>query len=265
MTDRVPGLGLYSIGVRGLAVPDLLTWCATNDIPFLHLRGGRRGHDLAAVSDSVLDAWRTVADHTVPITMVTAEVILDDLLHDDPAVGEAARRHLRQTTAAAHRLGSRWVRVLTGELPSIHQINELAVPDLGLAVLLELHAPSWWTPPGIGVLDALAAAWPQATVLADSAQAQNAFAVHGEQASSAVVEITRRAAVVHLSDNGNGIVGPGHDIVARCARFTQASTCAPEVAFEWTGPDRTSDICLHRYRTALACWNDLRRESGDCE
>lgn len=40
-------VGLYSISVRDMDVPDLLARAAGNDISFLHLGGGPRGVDLA--------------------------------------------------------------------------------------------------------------------------------------------------------------------------------------------------------------------------
>lgn len=58
--NRTPAApGLYSIGVRGLSLPELLRWTASLGVPFLHLRGGPRGFDLRGRSPATLAPERT--------------------------------------------------------------------------------------------------------------------------------------------------------------------------------------------------------------
>lgn len=58
----ITSVGLYSISVRGLNIPDLLVWAARANMPFIHLRGGPRGFDLARRTASALGEWRRQAD-----------------------------------------------------------------------------------------------------------------------------------------------------------------------------------------------------------
>ena len=82
-------LGLYSIGVRDLDVSALLTLAAGHRVPFLHLRGGPKGYDLARCDRAKVAAWARQARDGVPVTMVTADLDLADFLQ--PAALEHRR------------------------------------------------------------------------------------------------------------------------------------------------------------------------------
>ena len=258
MNAPVPGLGLYSIGVRGLTVPVLLGWAALHRIPFVHLRGGRRGFNVATVSDAVLDLWCGHIETSVPVTMVTAENTLDDLLSTQGENSLAARKQLVRTADAACRLGAGSVRVLATSQPNLADVGRAAPVDIGLPLLIELHDPCWWSPLGIEALSSLIASWPQVRLLADSAQADAALTRLGSDAATeAMAWVMEHADVLHLSDNGAGLDRPGHRLLAEHARTTLRSSRLLEVAMEWTGPDRRPVTCLDRYQRASTWWNAI--------
>lgn len=251
-----PGLGLYSIGVRGLSLPGLLGWAALHDIPFLHLRGGRRGFDVAAVPDAVLDLWRDHIEATIPVTMVTAEHALDDLLSLDRETARGARSKLARTADAARRIGAGSVRVLASVPPTLTVVNQTSPIDLGLPLLIELHDPAWWGPAGLEVLSVVVATWPRVRLLADSAQVAAAVTGRGRAAvEEATPWVLAHASVVHLSDDGTGFHGPGHRLLAEHAHAALRSGRRLEIALEWTGPDRQPTTCLERYRQASIWWS----------
>lgn len=258
MKALVPGLGLYSIGVRGLTVPGLLGWAALHRIPFVHLRGGRRGFNVAAVSDAVLDLWRGHIETSVPVTMVTAENTLDDLLNTRGETSLAARQQLIRTAEAARRLGAGSVRVLATSHPNLAEVNRAAPVDIGLPLLIELHDSGWWSPLGIDALSSLIASWPRVRLLADSGQA-NAAVTHlgNDTAPEAVAWVVSHADVLHLSDDGAGLDGPGHRLLAKHAQTALRISRPLEVAVEWTGPDRRPMTCLDRYQRASTWWSTI--------
>jgi hypothetical protein len=59
---------------------------------------------------------------------------------------------------------------------------------------------------------------------------------------------------MHISDAGTGLDGTGHRAAARAVIEALADGNRIEVAFEWTGRDRSADRCIARYREALEWW-----------
>ncbi|MEV3951260.1 hypothetical protein AB0K57_26970 [Streptomyces halstedii] len=111
------GIGLYSIGVRGLDVPELLEWAGAQNVPFVHLRGGPRGYDLARQSPQVLAHWRRRGESCVPVTGVTADLDLADLFAVSAPERARARAELELLVAAAAAVGAGWVRLLGRAVP----------------------------------------------------------------------------------------------------------------------------------------------------
>ncbi|MEV6986295.1 hypothetical protein AB0M95_34255 [Sphaerisporangium sp. NPDC051017] len=235
-------VGLYSISVRGFDVPGLLGWAAAEGIPFIHLRGGSRGYHLRACAPSTLQRWRRIAAETVPITGVTADTDLADLLADDPVVRARATEDVVRLAEAAAELGAAWLRVLSRTPPepgwAYHRLPTTALP-----LLVEPHHPGW--------LSSGAFPWlPEMRLLADTKQLA--------APSPVLAEVIKRTRVLHLSDDGLG--GDGFGEAADLAASRIAAGQRIEVAVEWTGADRSPPTCLTRYRTAVTWWASRKGE-----
>lgn len=253
-----PPLGLYSIGIRGLGAGELLAAAARWQVPFVHLRGGPRGYDLARVPAARLAAWaRQARDDGVPVTMVTADIDLADFTTPGTARYRDAARELAALAAAASELGARAIRLLARAVPRDAEWEALSVPAgaaPGMAVLAELHDPQWLTPGAAARLHALLDRTPGLALLLDSAQVHDAWLRDPAAPWPALLAgLAARASVVHLSDRGAGLGGAGHQLTA-CAARNAASRHHAEAAFEWTGADRAPQACLARYRAATAWW-----------
>jgi hypothetical protein len=94
-------------------------------------------------------------------------------------------------------------------------------------------------------------AHPGVGLLVDSGQLHRAWSTFGSLDGLVVGELVARALVVHLCDNGSGLGGTGHHLLAAA---TAAVGGGVEVGFEWTGPDRSPLVCLARYRAAVSWW-----------
>lgn len=191
-------VGLYSIAVRGLEVPDLLAWAARHSIPFVHLRGGQRGYDLAAQEPGTLRRWRQTSAATVPITGITADTDLADLMTSDPLRRRAAVDQVQRLADAAHTLGASWVRLparnplhpmtetnnANDDIGADHDADHddragaglFEVADLAVPLLIELHHPLWLARRPHAALVRLLTRQPRLRLLADSAQLARAVA-----------------------------------------------------------------------------------------
>lgn len=250
-------VGFYSIGVRGLAVPELLAWAHREGIGFVHLRGGPRGFALADQSRATLHRWYQAARATVPITGVTVDTDLAELLAPDPAVQTRAREHIARLSDAAAILGASWVRLLARTPPDLHRWVDPtdALPTVPL--LVELHHPGWLTSEAVRWLTATVEACPLLRVLADTVQLAgdtDAMPPDVRGADPVLARIVDASAVLHLSDDGRGLDRPGHGRVARLAARRIAAGQPIAVAVEWTGADRSPPVALDRYRAAAAWW-----------
>lgn len=258
-----PPLGLYSIGIRGLDPGELIAAAARWQVPFMHLRGGPRGYDLARVPAAQLTAWaRQARDAGVPVTMVTADTDLADFTAPGTARYRQAARELTALAAAAAELGARAVRLLARTVPRGTEWETLLVPAVaapGMAVLAELHDPGWFTPAAAAPLCGLLDRTPGLALLLDSAQVHDAWTADPAAPWPGLLAVlAARAGTVHLSDRGTGLNQPGHRLLSRAARAAGEGRPA-ETAFEWTGADRSPQACLARYRAAAA-WHAARWE-----
>ncbi|MDS1271808.1 hypothetical protein RIF23_16060 [Lipingzhangella sp. LS1_29] len=256
-------IGLYSISVRGLDVEELLEWAFENAIPFLHLRGGPRGFDLAHCSADQLERWRQKALRSVPITGITADVDLAELVDGDEPTRRGACDRVHRLSAAADRLEAHWVRLLArvpfARFPEFQCQSVLPAPAVPL--LVELHHPRWLHPDAFAALEALMRQHRHVRVLADTAQLGAALTQGGNRDVAAAV--LEWSTVLHLSDDGAGLVAPpAREEIAALAAHRMACGQAMEVALEWTGPDRTPQACLEHYRSALAWWVRIRHQPG---
>ncbi|MFE8018045.1 AP endonuclease [Streptomyces antibioticus] len=265
MTAPAP-VGLYSISVRGLDVTDLLSWAARHRIAFVHLRGGRRGCDLAARDASTLARWREASKRTVPVTGVTADTDLADLLSADPAVRHQAREEVSRLADAARAVGAGWLRLLARRpLHTTDFATDGSGPlgDLAVPLLIELHNPKWLAERPHTALVRLLQQQPRLQLLADSTQLAQALAEPGDgRAAERLERLGPWIKVLHLSDPGPGLADPGHRVVAHhvARRITDGQRI--EVAVEWTGADRTPAAALARYREHAAWWNAARPGTG---
>ncbi|EFG03871.1 AP endonuclease (plasmid) [Streptomyces clavuligerus] len=250
----VPPVGLYSIGIRGLDVPGLLNVAHRAGIGFVHLRGGPRGYDLTRRPGPELDAWARAAAETVPITGVTADLDLADLLHPDPAVRNSSRAELERLADAAVRLGADWVRLLAAHPPDTPGAwADQMLPAVAVPLLAELHHPAWLTPTPHTELRPLLEGG--LGLLADTAQL--APALPDAQEDAVLARVFGAVRVLHLSDPGTGLTSPGsRSVAARVLARIRAGQMV-ETAFEWTGHPRTPAACLARYRKAVTWWTNL--------
>ncbi len=251
-------LGLYSIGIRGLDVSALLALAASHQVPFLHLRGGPKGYDLARRDRAEVAAWARQSRDGVAVTMVTADLDVAGFLHPATLECRRARAELERLADATQALGANGIRLLARQPPLGAEWDTLVLPDLpaghGLATLVELHHPGWFTPHGLTVLGDLLDRVPAAGVLLDSAQCNDAIACGADVASACLTTLIERAPVAHLSDTGDGLTGAGHCLLARALRAAAGDGQPAEVAFEWTGADLSPAGCLALYRAARAWW-----------
>ncbi|SDI49917.1 hypothetical protein SAMN05421505_1609 [Sinosporangium album] len=257
-------IGLYSISVRGLAVPDLLAWAAACGMPFVHLRGGARGVGLTAQSDDTVRAWARVARETVPITGVTADVELADLLIGGSAVRWQAAQEVTRLARATRTLGGAWVRLLARTPLTCRQLTgAAALPAAEVPLLAEIHHPQWMSTDVLTAL--LDASGPTGglRLLADTAQLAAALPADLPATASGAVPawldlIAEHALVLHLSDPGTGLTGCGPALVAAAVQARIHHGLPLQVAVEWTGPDRSPRACLARYRAATAWWRTMQ-------
>lgn len=246
-------VGLYSIGVRGLDVPELLAWAHRHQMGFMHLRGCHRGYDLTRQTPETLERWRRAARTTVPITGVTADLDLAHIHAPDPGERHRARRKLAALSAAAQGLGAGWVRLLARHPLTAPEGGPI---EAGLPLLVELHHPGWWAPaPHRALLDLLQT--PHLGVLADTAQFTHALATIGTEVLDRWQRVGPHVRVLHLSDDGSGLTDPGHALVASDIAHRIRLDQQVEVAVEWTGLDRTPAACLRRHRTHTRWWHRI--------
>jgi hypothetical protein len=265
MQGLAAGIGLYSIGVRGATIPELAVWAARCQIPFLHLRGGARGCAATRQTAQELDRWRAIADATAPVKLLTADLTLHDLIQPHEQRRRTAERELERTAETASRLGAEMIRVLAGPAPLGGELIPVPrLPETAMTLLIELHDASWWTPAATERLEDLTHADPRIRLLADTAQAAAGLAGLPEPAASVIAKhVLAMSAVVHLSDGGSGLTADGHALLAGQAQELLAAGQPLEVAFEWTGPQRTAPVCLSRYHAACAWWYSLSSGSED--
>ncbi|HUY50350.1 MAG TPA: hypothetical protein VMV92_32365 [Streptosporangiaceae bacterium] len=265
-SDTAPPLGLYSIGIRDLDVTALLTLAAGHQVPFLHLRGGPKGYDLARRDRAQLAAWARQARDGVPVTMVTADLDLADFLQPAALEYRRACAELERLAEATRALGASAVRLLARRPPLGTDWDALVIPDLpaghGLATLIEIHHPAWFTPHALAVLRDLLDRASAASVLLDSAQFHAAIVGRADVLpATCLTALIERTLVAHLSDTGAGLTGTGHPLLARAVRAAAGDGQPVEVAFEWTGADRSPEGCLTRYRAARAWWQQTGTSS----
>lgn len=254
--DASTPIGLYSIGIRGLSLPELLSFARVNQIPFLHLRGGPKGFDLAARPRATLTAWAAQVRDAVPVTMVTSDADLADFLTGGSGTQRDAATGLERLAAAANLLGASAVRLLARRPLSARQCRQVVIPDLadrhGLRTLVEPHHADWFAPSNLPMACDQLIGGLGLGLLVDSAQVHQGWLVHGQDLQ--VSELVLRSRVVHLSDDGTGLNGTGHHLVANS---TVSAGPNREIAVEWTGPDRSPQNCLDRYQRAVHWWNHL--------
>lgn len=251
------GIGLYSIGVRGMDVPELLAWAGAHGVPFVHLRGGPRGFDLARQDPEVLAHWRRCGEWFVPVTGVTADLDLADLFALSAPERVRARAELELLVTAGAAIGAGWVRLLGRAVPRGPLLEAMLtgeLPKVRLPLLVELHHPGWLAPAALGALETLLGRWPRLRVLADTSQLAAALPSAGGDGDAALERVLALSRVLHLSDDGRGLDAAGRALVAGRARDRIGGGQGIEVAVEWTGQPRTAQACLDRHQDAFRWW-----------
>ncbi|MGH3752745.1 MAG: hypothetical protein ACRDRP_08620 [Pseudonocardiaceae bacterium] len=251
----VPPLGLYSIGIRPISVPDLLDAAAARDVPFVHLRGGPRGYHLAGQPHDRLRCWAQHAAHTVPVTVVTTDVDLAHLAEDGTRA--TAITELEGLAAAAGLLargGPTALRVLARTPVPPSEVVPGLIPLTAAPVVIELHHPDWFAEPALSLILELAGHTPGLGLLADSGQIHLAHTTLPALEETTMRRVVEHAGVVHLADSGAGLDAAGHRLLAAAVRAAARHGWAGQVAFEWTGHDRSPQSCLARYDSAASWW-----------
>lgn len=251
----LPPLGLYSIGIRPISVPDLLDMAAAHGVTFVHLRGGSRGYHLASQPHDQLRCWAQHAAHTVPVTAVTTDVDLTDLAEGSTRL-TAIVEFDRLAVAAGLLAGGdpTVLRVLArAPLPPREVVPGL-VPQTAAPIVIELHHPDWFVEPALSAVVELVEQSPGLGLLADSGQIHCAHSTHPAVDEATVRRIVDHARVVHLADAGAGLEATGHRVVAEAVRAAARHGWSGQVAFEWAGTDRRPQVCLARYDAAASWW-----------
>ncbi|MFJ4679120.1 sugar phosphate isomerase/epimerase family protein [Kitasatospora sp. NPDC088783] len=265
MSGTAPGgIGVYSISVPGLPMPELLAWCARQGLAVVHLRGGPRGADLARREVTTLRAWRACAQAAgVVVTGVTADTDLADLLSPDTAVRRRATGEVAVLAEAAGELGASWVRLLARRPPGAGGFAAAEVPEFAVPLLAELHHPGWLDPGRLAALEGLLGRTPHLRLLADTLQLGAAVDAAGAGAGGRLERVMEWVRVVHLSDDGSGLDGsPGRRVVAEAAAALAAGGRTVEVALEWTGQPRTPARFLTLHQQAVDFWDRAHRSTG---
>lgn len=266
MSAAAGQIGLYSISVRGLDVPGLLTWAADHAIPFIHLRGGPRGFDVTRRPRAQLRSWRRqAAGSAVPVTGVTGDIDLADALACSPDTRSRTARDLTGLTAAASELGAGWVRLLarTPPGPGWQPDVQRAFPVTAVPLVIEAHHPGWLEPANFAALARLVDRDPRLHLLADTAQLAALPPGNASPAEHACLlsEAVSRATVLHLSHSST-LAAAGHAAVAELAARRIRAGHRIEIAVEWTGADRSPEEALRQYRQAAAWWTRIYEQTG---
>ncbi|MGH3720379.1 MAG: hypothetical protein ACRDRI_16350 [Pseudonocardiaceae bacterium] len=252
-------VGLYSIGLRGLEVTEVLAACAEHQVPFVHLRGGPRGHNLAGQDRATLSRWARHAEHSAPVTLVTADLDLAQFGQPGSEGYRNACTELDRLAEATTILGATAIRLMGHHPPDS---GRMIVPDLqhryGIVTLVEPHDPRWFTPAALTTLESVLHANAGLGLLLDSGQVHRALCCLGSLPAPVLEALVRHARVVHWSDSGHGLDGAGHRLLAVATRARVGEGVA--FGFEWTGPDRSAATCLARYRSAVSWWHATRTE-----
>lgn len=261
MTDSRP-VGLYSIGLSGLDVTEVLTVCAEHQVPFVHLRGGPRGYHLAGRDRATLSRWARHAQRSTPVTLVTADLDLAQFRQPGSEEYGHVCTELGRLAEATAILGATAIRLMGHHPPGGPDGGRVIVPDLqhryGIVTLVELHDPRWFTPAALTTLESVLHANSGLGLLLDSGQVHRAWCRLGSLHTPVLEALVRHARVVHWSDRGQGLDGAGHRLLAAATR-TRAGD-GVEFGFEWTGPDRSATTCLARYQSAVSWWHATRTE-----
>lgn len=250
-------IGLYSIGIRGLDVTKVLTLSAEQQVPFVHLRGGPRGYDLARRDRATLSRWARHAQCSAPVTLVTADLDLAQFYQPGSDDYQHACTELDRLAKATAILGATAIRLLARHPPGGPDGSSVMVPDLQhqyeLGTLVELHHPRWFTPAALTALQSVFHANPGLGLLMDSGQVHRALCCLGTLHPPVLDALVQQARVVHWCDNGQGLDGAGHRLLAAATRTRTGD--GAELGFEWTGADRSATTCLARYRSAVSWWH----------
>lgn len=261
MTSSTPtAVGLYSIGIRSIDLEDLLALAVTHEVPFLHLRGGPRGFDLGRQDTATLTRWaRCCLQVNVPITVVTADLDLADFTRPGTQAYQQASAELDLLGHAAAVLGAPAIRLLARRALDQRQWVDLTVPDLtaryGLTTLIELHDPKWFTAQAVASMAAHLGRAPWLGLLMDTAQVHEAWRCSDrpDDLAARVSALVPHTRAVHISESGDDVPSAGLRIVAQAFGHGNDDNRA-EIAYEWTGADRSPQSCLARYRRAVAWW-----------
>ncbi|MGH3772341.1 MAG: hypothetical protein ACRDRW_13250 [Pseudonocardiaceae bacterium] len=261
MTRSRP-VGLYNIGLRGLDVTEVLTVCAEHQVPFVHLRGGPRGYDLAGQDRATLSRWARHAQRSAPVALVTADLDLAQFCQPGSEGYRHACTELGRVAEATAILGAPAIRLMGRHPPGGPDGGRVIIPDLrhryGIVTLVEPHDPRWFTPAALTSLESVLHANPGLGLLLDSGQVHRAWCCLGTLHAPVLDGLVRHARVVHWSDSGHGLDGAGHRLLAVATRARAGD--GVQFGFEWTGPDRSTTTCLARYQSAVSWWQTTQTE-----
>jgi len=104
-------MGFYSIGLGNLPINELSELVRSEEIPFLHLRGGRKGYNLAQFQECELEEFRNALHGLVDASLVTSDTDLQDFLAQAPERCPVVKE-LQALCRASSYLGANAVRLI---------------------------------------------------------------------------------------------------------------------------------------------------------
>ncbi len=253
MNTAFQALGFYSIGLKNIAINELFQHLRREDIPFLHLRSGPKGYGLTKLEPSELDLCIHECGRDIPVTMLASDITLESLAEGSQEAKEECS-HLQDI---ALNIGAKYLRILAPSAIKNESWENLCISTIAnhVVIVIELHNPEWFSRRHIERLKQVCTEQ-KIGLLFDSSQIDMACQIQGVDEVSQFVDcLLPHVKVIHFSDSGGGFSGVGHQITALAAIKIQKSAYDIELAFEWTGKERTTGAAFAAYRRAENFWH----------
>lgn len=253
MSTKLQALGFYSIGLRNIDIQKLFSHLRQEDIPFLHLRSGPKGYGLTKLKPNRLNLYINKCNEGIPVTMLASDITLELLAENS----QETEDEYYKLISIAQRLGAKYIRILA---PSIMKEESLINFNVNkrlnsVVSVIELHNPEWFTHHYADKINDICVK-NELGLLFDSLQIEMACQLFGVyEVSQYIDRLLPHVKVIHFSDSGGGFSGEGHQITALAAIKAQEKAYDIELAFEWTGRDRTAAAAFSAYRRAVHFWH----------
>lgn len=252
MDKYIPiNMGFYSIGLGLTPISELIDKIKIEGIPFLHLRGGAKGYNLLSLSKADLSLFIDICKRGPKVTMLTSDFSLSDFF-DVNISFHAINSELNSYLEIAHLLSASSLRVLATEIIDAPPINvKIPLMSSRIKFTIELHNPYWFTPQSAEIINNICNE-NNVYILLDSGQVHEACKVHGYlKVKESILIFIDKVNIIHISDNGFGVDDTGHHLVFTLINAFFKFKSEVEIAFEWTGMDRSSKSAFLAYHKAM--------------